>query len=196
MSRTNDPDGIRRRIVEAAFELFTTGGYTATPMHSVRDRAGISSGALAHHFKTKHDLGLAVIRGPVAKAIAETWVHPVREALNVAEGVKSVFGETIAGIDQSGTVQGCPLGNLAAELASHNQVFRSEMQTIFGQWTDAIAAKAQSTASDGGKSNEDQKELASLVVATFSGAIIMAKATQSSAPLRDCWKQLQPLLGA
>lgn len=192
--RTNDPEGIRRKIVEAAFELFTTEGYNSTPMHAVRDHAGVSSGALAHHFRTKHELGLAVIQGPVAEAVARTWIRTVQEAHSALEGVGAVFSGTIADIDRTGNVKGCPLGNLTAELAGQNEDFRSAFQLIFDRWTLAISSKLMAAGSGGPTGGNGLPQVASFIVAAFSGALLMAKASQNSAPLRECWSQLHPFL--
>ncbi|MCR4268003.1 TetR/AcrR family transcriptional regulator [Nitratireductor sp. ZSWI3] len=194
--RTNDPEGTRRQVVNAAFELFTRKGYEGTPMHAVRDLAGVSSGALAHHFPTKRDLGLAVIRGPVAEAIAGTWIEPVARASSASAGVRSVFEATIADIVRTGTVAGCPLGNLAAELSTRNDALRFELNAIFDRWREAIAAKLQAQQPPDAAGNKDAGALANLIVACFSGAILMAKASQSAVPLQACWTHLQNILEA
>jgi AcrR family transcriptional regulator len=47
-------------LVEAARELFAEGGYTATSLDAVVDSAGVTKGALYHHFSGKRDLFAAV----------------------------------------------------------------------------------------------------------------------------------------
>lgn len=188
--RTNDPDGMRRRITEAAFELFTRDGYNATAMHQVRDLAGVSSGAFAHHFPSKHGLGLAVIRERVAEAIEDTWIKPVASARSARAGVHAVFEQVIAELDGNGSVSGCPLGNLAAELSTQGSEFRSELHGIFQRWASAIRTKL---AVDG-YTRDEGAAMASFVVSAFSGAMLQAKAEQSSAPLRLNARLLNRLL--
>jgi len=181
---------MRRRIVDAAFEAFAREGYNATPMHAVRDLAGVSSGAFAHHFPTKHGLGMAVIRERVAEAIGRTWIEPLVRAADARSGIRSVFDTTIAEIDDSGSVSGCPLGNLAAELSTQGEGFRAEIHRIFRQWGDAIADKL---AADGCP-EEDRAGMASFVVSSFSGAMLQAKACQSSDPLRSSAAQVERIM--
>jgi AcrR family transcriptional regulator len=50
----------RRTIVDAARELFAEKGYAATPTAEVVERAGVTRGALYHHFADKTDLLRAV----------------------------------------------------------------------------------------------------------------------------------------
>lgn len=40
--RTNNPEGVRRRIVDTAFDAFVSQGYLATGMLELRERAAVS----------------------------------------------------------------------------------------------------------------------------------------------------------
>lgn len=54
-------DGLtERRIIEAARMCFAESGYAATTVGTVAARAGLTTGALYHYFKAKHDLFVAV----------------------------------------------------------------------------------------------------------------------------------------
>ena len=54
-------EGTRAAIVAAARELFAEKGYGATSTEEIVARAGLTRGALYHHFKGKGDLFLAVV---------------------------------------------------------------------------------------------------------------------------------------
>ena len=51
----------RRKIIDAAVELFNDVGYTNTGIGDVIERAGMTKGALYHHFDSKEALAVAVI---------------------------------------------------------------------------------------------------------------------------------------
>jgi AcrR family transcriptional regulator len=55
-------EGTQQRILNAAIELLYNEGYVAATTHKIADRAGVSRGAMLHHFPTKDDLMLAVVR--------------------------------------------------------------------------------------------------------------------------------------
>src|SRR4051794_35585125 len=111
--RKNDPDGLRNRVLDAAAELFQAHGYHATAMGDVGRAAGVTGGALHHHFATKKALGLAVIEERVAEAVRQTWMALVAMAGSAAEGVSAVCADIAAGLDAQGMVRGCPLNNLS-----------------------------------------------------------------------------------
>ena len=51
---------MRKRLIEAAIECLGRIGYGATTLQVVIDQAGVSRGAVLHHFPTKVDLMIAV----------------------------------------------------------------------------------------------------------------------------------------
>ncbi len=59
-TQTERSTATRRRILDASRELFATRGWAATPIDEVARRAGVTKGALYHHFRDKTDLLRAV----------------------------------------------------------------------------------------------------------------------------------------
>lgn len=49
-----------RRILEAALESFSTQGFSAATLESIRERSGASTGSIYHHFKSKEQLAAAL----------------------------------------------------------------------------------------------------------------------------------------
>ncbi|MGH6905222.1 MAG: TetR family transcriptional regulator C-terminal domain-containing protein, partial [Geminicoccaceae bacterium] len=152
--------------------------------------AGVTGGALHHHFPTKKALGLAVIRERVAQAVEQTWIEPLGSARTAADGIADVFGRIAARLDDRSRVLGCPLNNLALELALADPEFQSAIQTVFENWQAAITRRLRADQAAGALENADPEGLATLIVASYSGAMAMAKANQSSEPLKRCAQQL------
>lgn len=190
MPRKNDPEGLRNRILDAAAAMFQARGYHASAMHDLARAAGVTSGALHHHFPTKKALGLAVIRERVAEAVREAWLEPVFAAPSAAEGVVEACGAIASGLEARGRVQGCPLGNLALELSLADDDFRAAVAGVFAEWRGALARRFEAE----GRSAGAAQALATFVVAAYSGAMALAKAEQSSRPLRICAGALEGLL--
>jgi AcrR family transcriptional regulator len=59
-------------LVEAARELFAEDGYAATSLDAVVAKAGVTKGALYHHFSGKRDLFAAVFAGEQLRLSAAT----------------------------------------------------------------------------------------------------------------------------
>jgi AcrR family transcriptional regulator len=181
---------MRRRVLDVAAAAFQTRGYHSTSTHDIMREAGVTGGALHHHFPTKKALGLAVISDRVAQAVEETWIEPIRTAPTAADGIREVFAQIAATIDARGTVLGCPLNNLALELSLADPEFQHAVQSIFERWQMALAEKLRADRATGALNDADPDDLATFVVAVYSGAMAMAKAKQSSKPLVACAQQL------
>lgn len=192
-SRTNDPEGMRRRIVEAAFQAFTRDGYGVTAVHDLRVRAGVTGGALAHHFPSKKALGLSVIRDRVAAAVEETWIAPLASAPDARTGILLSLDRVIADL-QGQAIAGCPLTNLTVELAGQDADLREAADAVFARWRGAIAEKVRTDLGARQRPVGDPVSVASLVVAAITGSLVMAKAAQDVAPLQRCRDELSTLL--
>jgi len=193
--RINDPEGMRNKVLNVAEEAFQERGYHASSLGDLMAAAGVSGGALHHHFPSKKALALAVIDERVAAAVEETWIAPVLAAASAREGVRAVFEAVAAELEQQGFVRGCPLNNLAHELSLADPDFRTALAAIFAAWRQAIADKVRTDQQAGREQGTDPQRFAALAVATYSGAMSMAKTAQDVGPLRDClaeWGASQP----
>ncbi len=52
----------RERILAAAYRLFRDRGYSVTPLSLILEEAGVSKGGFYHHFSSKEDLFLEIVR--------------------------------------------------------------------------------------------------------------------------------------
>jgi hypothetical protein len=96
-----------------------------------------------------------------------------------------------AELERQGYVRGCPLNNLAHELSLADDEFRSALARVFVDWRQAIADKIRADQLEGGEGGTDPERFAVLAVATYSGAMSMAKTSQDSRVLRECLKGLE-----
>ena len=193
MTRTNDPEGLRNRILDAAMACFQRDGYSGTNMRAVMHAAETTNGALNHHFPTKKHLGQAVLDERLTRAVEDTWVRTVRSARTAVDGVLAVFAGVAADLDGKQRVEGCPVNNLAIELSLLDDDFRGSVEEVFETWRRAIADKARMDQAAGQSLAIDANDWALLAVAQFSGAMAMAKASQSTRPLKDSARLLRRL---
>lgn len=182
---------MRKKVLDVAEESFQARGYHASSLGDLMAAAGVTGGALHHHFPTKKALALAVIDERVATAVGETWIAPVLAAASAREGVRAVFEAVATELEQQGFVRGCPLNNLAHELSLADPDFRTALAGIFSAWRQAIADKIRADQQAGREQGTDPRHFAAFAVATYSGAMSMAKTAQDASPLRDCLAALE-----
>jgi AcrR family transcriptional regulator len=177
---------MRRKVLDVAEGAFQARGYHATSLGDLMQASGVTGGALHHHFPTKKAIGLAVIRERVAEAVEDTWIRPVQTAPSARQGVREVFTAVADQLDRQGFVRGCPLNNLAHELSLADPEFRAALADVFVRWRGALADKIRSDQRAGQEENTDPERYAVRVVATYSGAMAMAKTMQDANILRMC----------
>ena len=125
----------RARIREAALRLYAEHGLQATSIRMVAEEAGLSAGAVMHHFKTKDELAEAVQHAVVAK---------IREVVSgvgldqpppvAARARRQAFDQLITDNPLiAGYIRRVTLEGGAAGLALFTEAFelvRSEMQAL------------------------------------------------------------------
>jgi len=194
--RKNDPEGLRARVLDAAAASFQAQGYRGSSMQDIVIAAGVTGGALHHHFATKRDLARAVISERVAREIGSTWIAAVKAAPSAAQGIVSVFEDVADALDSRGAVSGCPLGNLAPELALADEILRGAIEDEYRAWRSALAEclKRDFEAGRAPFVGGDPEGLADTVVAMFTGAMSVAKAEQDPRSLRACARALRRMM--
>jgi len=193
--RTNDPIGLRNRVLDVAARSFQSSGFAATSTHDLVCMAGVTGGALHHHFPTKKALALAVIGERVAAELGETWVATVRDASSAAVGILQAFDTVAAALDAQGAVSGCPLGNLALELSLADADLRGALASEYRVWREAIADRIRRDREKGAASYApDPEAFANVVIALFTGAMTVAKAEQNSTALKAAADQLRVIM--
>jgi AcrR family transcriptional regulator len=70
-SQKDRSDAMRASLIQAARDLFVLDGFSATATPDIVARAGVTRGALYHHFRDKEDLFDAVIQAEARSVAAE-----------------------------------------------------------------------------------------------------------------------------
>src|ERR1700749_4705947 len=90
--------GTRERLLRAARELIDEGGYGATSVLAIAERAGVATGTLYRHFASKEELFVEVFRDvcdredrAIAAALGELGASP--PAVDVVERIVGTFAE-------------------------------------------------------------------------------------------------------
>lgn len=169
-----DPDGTRGRILEAAFAEVHANGFRAASLDSVLRAAGVTKGALYHHFPSKDALGHALI-GEVLGG----HVRRFTEGLEAAEDPVGWLQGACLAPPALPIRLGCPLNNLAQELAAVDEPLRLRIEEVFRAWRSAIArALARGQERGQVRREADPAALAAFVLAALEGSISLAKSAR------------------
>jgi AcrR family transcriptional regulator len=89
----------RSRILDAALACFVETGYAQTTIARIRERSGVSNGALFHQFATKEAIADALYVDAIASFQQGVWELLERRPASLREAVRGVIGHQIGWIE-------------------------------------------------------------------------------------------------
>jgi TetR/AcrR family transcriptional regulator, transcriptional repressor for nem operon len=180
----------RARIVEEAAALIHERGVAATTLEDVKVAAEVSGSQLYHYFPDKNDLVQAVIDYQ-----ADTIVKHNRQALGSPRGVEAWRDMVVTGVRSTQGRGGCALGSLGGQLAESDPEARALIAAGFEQWAAAIGEKLKSLHADGKLPPDiDPDDLATTLLATLQGGLLLAQVERSTRPFETAVDTLLALV--
>jgi TetR/AcrR family transcriptional repressor of nem operon len=193
--RTRDPESTREKLLHAAFEEIHRRGFQAASLDTILARAGVTKGALYHHFPDKAALGYAVVDEVVRGLLLERWGVMAPPSEDPISALQRILRGRAAGVGPREVELGCPLNNLAQEMSPLDQRFRRGVNATFDLWTDAVAEDLDRGQKEGTvRQDVDPRKIAAFVVASIEGSFGLAKGAQSAALLRSNLEVLSSFL--
>ena len=177
--RPRDPEGTRKRLLEAAFQQVYRYGFQSAGIDTILAATNVTKGALYYHFDSKEALGHAVVDEIVAKLVRDRWLLPLerskdRNPIDVLIGI--VRSIPTRPKDVRG---GCPLVNLAQEMSPLDEQFRKRLEKLFRAWREGVATLLRKGQSEGTVRRDlNADEAASFLVAMVEGYEVLAKNAQ------------------
>ena len=185
----------RRKIISVAASLFHHNGYAATGMDELVARAKLTKGSFYHHFQSKKEVALAVLREAVAEQVQRRWIDPVVHAPQPLAAIRQAVSQLRKETPERDLLTGCPVNNLASELALQDRDFQDAVAGLFIEWEIAWTVALRRELESGRPHNyKDPRAFSLYLIALIEGGQAMAKAQQSRAPLDAVLKQLEESL--
>lgn len=181
----------RSRMLLTTSRLLQTQGYHGTGLSQILAEAAAPRGSMYFHFPGgKEELAVEALRK------SQAWVTRAMEAAfergggDVRAGLRSFVEAFTRQLTASDFAEGCPFATVALESAALPDAVRRACDDAYAGWHTMIAERI-------GVVEPDRKRaasLATLVLAAFEGALVLAKARRDIAPLRAVSSQLDSIL--
>jgi TetR/AcrR family transcriptional regulator, transcriptional repressor for nem operon len=179
----------REKLLDAAEGLIFDHGFSATSVDRVIERAGVTKGAFFHHFKTKAELGRAVIQRHAEREMAycdRILARAERLAGDPLQQVLIFVGLLLEDYeDLQNPVPGCLFASyLYQRLEYPAEVAKTTARTL-AYWRDAVARKLRQAAEDHPlKADVSPADLADTLLAVIEGSYVLSKAKSDPDVLR------------
>ena len=185
--RKRQPDVTRERLLHAAFEEIYRRGFQGASLDTILEHAGVTKGALYHHFPDKAALGYAVVDEVVKGLLLERWLGILEaQTGDPVAAFQRMLQERLAQLSPREVELGCPLNNLGQEMSPLDERFRRRVAATFETWTGGFAALLRRGQDEGTvRSDVDPDRVAWFLVAAIEGSFGLAKSARSVGMLRS-----------
>jgi len=184
----------RQQLLTAAFEEIHRVGFQAASLSRILRHTGLTKGALYHHFPNKQALGYAVVEELIAARVEDFWIRPL-EAGDPIDRLVAIITEAGRELTREDIRLGCPLNNLAQEMAPVDEGFRERIEAIYRRWHEGLAAALARGQREGTvRPDIDPAGMAVFIVATLEGCLGLAKTAQDPDLLWQCGGSLIQVL--
>jgi len=181
----------RQVILEAASDEIHARGFQGASLSKILSSTSVTKGALYHYFPTKLALWYAVVDEILAEHIQQQWVQPLLETDDPISNFKNIIMQTGGKITEEDIQCGCPLNNLAQEMAPIDEGFRSRVEAVYRSWRKGIESALLKGQEKGLVKKEiNVASVATMVVASLEGCMGLAKNAQSKKVLFQCGQSI------
>ena len=191
---TAGPD-TRTKILQTAFQLFHEQGYHATGIATILREADVNPGSLYHFFASKDALLVGVLEFALVLLRPAVMDPAERRTNDPIERVFELLQQYREGMHAWGCKMGCPIGNLALEVADDNLPARELIHKNFENWALAVQ-KWLDDAGDRLPRKTDRARLARFVLTVMEGGVMQARAAGNLEPFDDSVSQLRAYIDA
>lgn len=184
----------RQHILKESRNLFTVQGFRNTSISEIIAATGVKKGNLYYHFPSKEELGLAVlvdVRDEFFTILDDALAgeNPIVRILNSCNAVMAMM-------EQNSFVGGCLFGNTALEMTDSNSRFGRIIQEVFSQWKSRVERELRQAVESGLLTSPMPADaLASSIIATLEGGIMLSRVYKNKDGIEDCILAIRVLLG-
>ena len=182
----------RRKIVEAAAPIFNKRGYDGSSLSDLMKATGLKKGGIYRHYSSKEELA--------AEAFDYTWevawnsrlLH-VDEKANGIQKLKQLIANFIE--HRSPVPGGCPILNTAIDADDGNLVLRAHVAKALRSWLSRLQTIVDQARTRGEtQPGVDPQAVATLIVASLEGALMMSRIQRNDDALRRVQAHLKRYL--
>jgi TetR/AcrR family transcriptional repressor of lmrAB and yxaGH operons len=180
----------RDRLIRSTSRLLRTQGYAATGLNQVMAEADAPKGSMYFHFPDGKVQLAAAALDLFAERASRRMHRYLDEHDTVGEAVTAIFDSYVEHLEATDFAEGCAVATVALDAAAAHETLADATSRALHMWTDDLAAALETE----GRSPAEAHGLATLVIATIEGTIVMAKGERSTEPIATTRDLLRTIL--
>jgi AcrR family transcriptional regulator len=192
MARQVRSEATRRKILDAAVDVFTEVGFASADRGAIIERTGMTKGAFYHHFDSMESLASAIIEDGAALVVAE--LSTMSDSFSPA--LENILHGTFVTADLFATNK---VVRTAEQLTLAFGKFNKTAGAAYAAWIEAMTAQTSRAIAEGDiRSELDAKMVSeSIIGATFGARMIgqaIADGNDLVRRLTQMWELLFPAI--
>lgn len=150
-------EATRLTILQKAFELIYINGYQTTSVDEIIATTQVTKGAFYYHFKTKDEMGLAIIREVLEPTLTNNFIDPLQNGqtangcnkVDPLDAIYNLMDNLLMKNEFLKVEYGCPASNFTQEMTPWNADFNNALNKLTQQWIEAMTAAIDKGKEDG-----------------------------------------------
>lgn len=185
-------EATRLTILQKAFELIYINGYQTTSVDEIIASTQVTKGAFYYHFKTKDEMGLAIINELMIPSFKNTFIEPFQSVVNPLDAIYNLMYSLLIENENLKVEYGCPASNFTQEMAPWNIEFTKALNQLSQQWENTMIKSIEKGKENGiVKAGVNAKEVAVFVLSGYWGVRNLGKLENSKSVYLVYLKGLQ-----
>ena len=185
-------EATRSMILHKAFELIYVKGYQTTSIDDIVATTQVTKGAFYYHFKTKDEMGLAIINEVLKPTLASSFIEPLQGEQDPLDAIYNLMDSLLMKNEFLKVEYGCPASNFTQEMTPWNSEFNKALNELTREWTEAITATIERGKKSGVIRKEvNAKQVTTLVLSGYWGIRNLGKLENSKKVYISYLKQLK-----
>lgn len=185
-------EATRLMILQKAFELIYVKGYQTTSIDDIIATTKVTKGAFYYHFKTKDEMGLAIINEILKPTLTNSFIEPLQTEENPLDAIYNLMDNLLMKNDFLKVEYGCPASNFTQEMTPWNSEFNKALNELTQEWTKAITATIERGKKNGTiRKDVNAKQVTIFVMSGYWGIRNLGKLENSKKVYISYLKQLK-----
>ncbi|MEJ2481428.1 MAG: TetR/AcrR family transcriptional regulator [Acidihalobacter sp.] len=174
----------RQRILATARGLMHARSYTDVGVAEICTEAGVRKGSFYHFFPSKRDLALALLEQILddfrLRLLDEAFDPVLSPMQRIDKWIELTYAVQQEWASSGGHVLGCPVGNLATELATQDEVLRVAIEQAFESLQERLIDTLKEAERSGELADVDAGATSQAMLAYLEGVLMLAKTSNDT----------------
>ncbi len=185
----------RLTILQKGFELIYKNGYQTTSVDDIIATTKVTKGAFYYHFKTKDEMGLAIIREILHPSAVDKFAESFLDSEDPNKEIYNMIKHLLFEDPLLLAKYGCPMSNLVQEMTPWHKEFSEAIEKLTTKWRTLMISTIKSGIKSGYyKKSVHPQQVADFVTSGYWGIRNLGKVNNSSECYKGFLKELKNYL--